>query len=151
MTAIGTAVMLAARKLTCALTAPVAAMQHYGRARLKADEMDEMGDTDDNILLVYCTCPDEHTGAELAAHLVERGLAACVNVLPGINSIYKWRGEMQSDTEALLLIKSAATGYAALQAEIKAQHPYELPEIIAVSIATGLPDYLNWIKEETDI
>lgn len=108
-----------------------------------------MGNTNKNLLLVYCTCPDEAAGANLASRLVERGLAGCVNVLPGLTSIYKWHGEMKSGSEALLLIKCPAVKYAELEAEIVASHPYELPEIIAVSIETGLPAYLHWIKEET--
>ncbi|MBT8421706.1 MAG: divalent-cation tolerance protein CutA [Gammaproteobacteria bacterium] len=108
------------------------------------------GNTPDT-LLVYCTCPDEAAGAELATHLVEQGLAGCINVLPGITSIYKWHGTMKSGTEALLLIKTPANKYPALEQAIRSRHPYELPEIIAVSIETGLPDYLNWIAQETDI
>ena len=108
------------------------------------------GNTPDT-LLVYCTCPDEAVGAELATRLVEQGLAGCINVLPGITSIYKWHGEMKSGSEALLLIKTPAHKYPALEAEIRANHSYELPEIIAVDISTGLPDYLNWIRQETDI
>lgn len=110
-----------------------------------------MGETSEQILLVYCTCPDEAAGTELATRLVKAGLAGCVNVLPGITSIYKWHGEMKSGSEALLLIKCPAAKYPALQAAIAEQHPYELPEIIAVSIDTGLPAYLTWIREETDV
>lgn len=102
-------------------------------------------------MLVYCTCPDEAAAAELATALVEQGLAGCINVLPGITSIYKWHGEMKSGTEALLLIKTPAAKYPALESEIRARHPYELPEIIAVSLDTGLPDYLNWIRDETTL
>ena len=108
------------------------------------------GNTPDT-LMVYCTCPDEAAGKELATSLVEQGLAGCINVVPGLTSIYKWHGEMKSGTEALLLIKTPAHKYPALEAEILAHHPYELPEIIAVSIETGLPDYLNWISDETGI
>ena len=100
---------------------------------------------------MYCTCPDEAAGIELANHLVELGLAGCINVLPGITSIYKWHGEMKSGTEALLLIKTPAHKYPSLETEIRSRHPYELPEIIAVSLKTGLPDYLNWIRETTGV
>ena len=103
------------------------------------------------IMLVYCTCPDEQNGAELANYLVEQGLAGCVNVLPGITSIYKWQGEMKSGTEALLLIKCSAMNYPALESAIKGRHPYELAEIIAVSIDAGLPAYLEWIRDETHV
>jgi len=100
-------------------------------------------------LMVYCTCPDQQAGIELATTLVDQGLAGCINVLPGITSIYKWHGQMKSDTEALLLIKCAANKYAALERTILNRHPYELPEIIAVSVKTGLPAYLDWIREES--
>jgi periplasmic divalent cation tolerance protein len=103
------------------------------------------------ILMVYCTCPDQEAGTELATLLVERGLAGCINILPGITSIYKWHGEMKSGTEVLLLIKCPADKYPELQRTILEQHPYELPEIIAVSLKTGLPAYLNWIRDETSI
>ncbi len=101
-------------------------------------------------LLVYCTCPDEAVGQALATMLVEQGLAGCINVLPGITSIYKWHGEMKSGTEVLLLIKTPADKYPELEATIRERHPYELPEIIAVSMDAGLPDYLAWIHTETD-
>jgi len=101
-------------------------------------------------MLVYCTCPDEQAGRELATYLVEQGLAGCVNVLPGITSIYKWHGKMQSGTEALLLIKCRSEKYPALETAIQGRHPYELAEIIAVSIDAGLPEYLDWIRDETN-
>jgi len=110
-----------------------------------------MGTENPETLLVYCTCPDETAGQALATALVGQGLAGCINVLPGITSIYKWHGEMRTDTEALLLIKTPAHRYAALEAAIRAGHPYELPEIIAVSLDAGLPDYLQWLHQETDI
>jgi len=101
------------------------------------------------ILMVYCSCPNERVGTDMASALVEQGLAACINVLPGVTSIYKWHGEMKSGTEALLLIKCPAGKYQALEQAIIDRHPYELPEIIAVSIEAGLPAYLDWIREET--
>jgi len=100
-------------------------------------------------LLIYCTCPDEAAAALLATSLVEQGLAACVNVLPRITSVYKWQGEVKTDTEALLMIKTAASRYSALESEILETHPYELPEIIAVSLDAGSPGYINWIRDET--
>ncbi len=100
-------------------------------------------------LLVYCTCPDEAAGKALATTLVQRGLAGCINVVPGLTSIYKWEGELKEGTEALLLIKTPAAQYPALEAAIRASHPYELPEIIAVSLDAGLPDYLAWLHSTT--
>ena len=100
-------------------------------------------------LMVYCTCPDEAAGKALATELVREGLAGCINVVPGLTSIYKWHGEMREGTEALLLIKTPAAKYAALEAALRERHPYELPEIIAVDIETGLHDYLQWLTDET--
>jgi len=100
-------------------------------------------------LMVYCTCPDEAAGKTLATELVREGLAGCINVVPGLTSIYKWHGEMREGTEALLLIKTPAARYAALEAALRERHPYELPEIIAVDIEEGLHDYLQWLSDET--
>ncbi|MCB1758971.1 MAG: divalent-cation tolerance protein CutA [Gammaproteobacteria bacterium] len=101
------------------------------------------------ILLVYCTCPDATTAAGIANELVDQGLAACVNQLPGITSTYLWQGVREQASEHLLLIKSSADRYPALEQAILASHPYELPEIIAVSVSRGLPDYLHWVDRCT--
>ena len=93
---------------------------------------------------------DSRASAEkLAALLVERQLAACVNILAPCSSVYRWQGEIQRDEEHPLLIKTAQDRYAELEALIRANHPYELPEITAVNIAHGLPAYLRWIVSET--
>ncbi|MBK8638820.1 MAG: divalent-cation tolerance protein CutA [Chromatiaceae bacterium] len=99
----------------------------------------------DDVLLAYCTCPDESVGLALAETLVGEGLAACVNLLPGVRSIYVWQGRMQCDAEVLLLIKTAASRFPELAARLRELHPYDLPEIMAVLISHGLPDYLNWV------
>jgi len=98
-------------------------------------------------ILVLCTCPDRDTAERIATALVERRLAACVNVLPGVRSFYVWQGNTEVGDELLLLVKSSASAYPALQAAIKDMHPYEVPEIVALSIAQGLPAYLRWIEE----
>jgi periplasmic divalent cation tolerance protein len=95
--------------------------------------------------LIYCTCPDLETAERIAEHLVRQQLAACVNILPGLRSIYVWQGEIESAQEHLLLIKSPQTQYAAIEAAIKMLHPYQLPEIIAVAIERGSTEYLKWI------
>jgi len=100
---------------------------------------------DKNALLIITTAPDDEIAEKIAHALVSPGLAACVNILPGMRSIYKWRGELQRGDEQLLLIKAQQSAYAAIEKEIEALHPYELPEIIAVSIEAGLPAYLDWI------
>jgi len=100
-------------------------------------------------LLVITNLPDRVSAEKLAALLVERQLAACVNVLAPCSSVYRWQGEVQRDEEHPLLIKTAQDRYADLEALIRANHPYELPEIVAVNIVHGLPAYLQWIVSET--
>ena len=100
-------------------------------------------------VLVLCTCPNEQTAERIADALVAERLAACVNRVPGVVSTYRWKGALQRDAEVLLLIKSTRERYDALQDRIRALHPYELPEVIAVDIALGLDRYLAWIGAET--
>lgn len=95
--------------------------------------------------IILCTCPDKHSAEKIAHLLIADNLAACVNIVPGITSIYKWKGQIESAQEHLLLIKSNVSNYPLLETAIKAHHPYELPEIIAIPIVNGLPEYLNWI------
>lgn len=95
--------------------------------------------------LILCTCPDKTTAEKLAHLLIANNLAACVSIVPGIVSIYKWQGHVESAQEHLLLIKSNEDYYQLLEATIKAHHPYELPEILSIAIENGLPEYLNWI------
>jgi periplasmic divalent cation tolerance protein len=100
-------------------------------------------------LLVVTSLPDRESAEKLAAMLVELRLAACVNILAPCASVYRWQGEIQHDEEHPLLIKTVHDRYAELEASIRANHPYELPEIIAVRIADGLPAYLQWVESET--
>ena len=104
---------------------------------------------DKDTLLVMTTCPDEAHAESLSIHLIESGLAACINRLPGISSVYRWEGQLKQGTEVLLLIKTAASQWDALEAAIKSNHPYELPEIIAVPITMGHKPYLDWIQSVT--
>jgi periplasmic divalent cation tolerance protein len=96
--------------------------------------------------LVLCTCPDQETAGRIAERLVGDRLAACVSLVPGLTSIYRWQGEVQRDAEVLLLIKTAAARLPALTATLRGLHPYEVPEIVALPIVGGLPDYLNWVS-----
>lgn len=100
--------------------------------------------------IIFCTCPDAETASVIADSLVDKRLAACVNMLPGVRSVYRWQGKCVSSDEWLLIIKSAVAIFPQLQAHILELHPYELPEIIAVPISTGLPAYLDWIGRESD-
>ncbi len=97
--------------------------------------------------IIYCTCPDEETARQLAQGLVENHLAACVNIIPGLLSIYPWQGKIETDHEALLLIKSGRKCFPALENFIKTHHPYELPEIVAVPIEQGSKQYLDWVSK----
>jgi periplasmic divalent cation tolerance protein len=97
--------------------------------------------------LVFVTCPDPAVAVNLAKSLVEERLAACGNVLPGVRSIYRWEGAVHDGAECLLLLKTTAAGYPALEARVKALHPYDVPEIIAVKVEGGLPAYLQWVAD----
>ena len=99
--------------------------------------------------LILNTCPDSKTAEAIASLLVENELAACVNILPDIRSIYRWQGEKFDETEQLLLIKASASAYTDIEATIRSIHPYDLPEIIAINIDKGLPDYLAWIHQQS--
>lgn len=101
-------------------------------------------------LLIITTLDDEARAREIGGLLVEKRLAACVTVLPASTSIYEWEGEIQEDSEHVLLIKSRAECYEALEEALLEEHPYELPEIIAVPITHGLEGYLDWIEDTTD-
>ena len=102
-----------------------------------------------NALICFCTCPDTDTAERLAEALVEERLAACVNILPGLRSVYRWQAEVERADETLLLIKTVRERFDALSARIKALHPHELPEVLAVEAAAGLPAYLSWVADET--
>lgn len=100
-------------------------------------------------LLVLTNVPDDSVANAIAHRLVEQRLAACVNVLPQVRSIYQWQGALEEATEVTLLIKTTQARYADLEAAIKAAHPYQVPEIIAIPVVGGLPSYLDWIVQET--
>jgi len=100
-------------------------------------------------VIAFCTCPDTDTAARIAEALVGERLAACVSVLPGVQSVYRWQGAVERADEVQLLVKTVAARMPALAERIAALHPYELPELVAVEAAAGLPAYLDWIGAET--
>lgn len=102
-----------------------------------------------DVRLVFCTCPDLDSAQALAAALVGQRLAACVNLFPAMQSVYRWNGQVEQASEVQLLIKTTAGRMDALGALILREHPYELPEIIAITPSDGLPAYLDWIRAET--
>jgi periplasmic divalent cation tolerance protein len=97
--------------------------------------------------LVLTTCPDSQVAQRIAHAVVEERLAACVNVLPPMQSVYRWRGRVESASEQLLILKTRVSDYPQIQRRIGELHPYELPEVIAVPITGGLPSYLAWIDQ----
>jgi periplasmic divalent cation tolerance protein len=106
--------------------------------------IDRMGD----LRLLLTTCGTSQIADELAAALVERRLAACVNVLPEIRSTYRWDGKIEQDREVLVLIKTTESQLEAIEATVKTVSGYELPELIAVEITGGAADFLAWVRDE---
>ncbi len=100
-------------------------------------------------LIVLTTLPEPASAQALATALIADGLAACVNVLAPCTSVYRWQGKVETAAETPLLIKTTAAVYPALEAAIRARHPYELPEIVAVPVERGLPAYLAWVAAST--
>ena len=100
-------------------------------------------------LLVITNLPDREAARQLAAKLVDERLAACVNILAPCESIYRWQGKVEAAQEVTLLIKTLRANYGKVEKTIRQCHPYELPEIIAVPVAAGLPAYLEWLAAET--
>ena len=109
-----------------------------------------MTDAANEYFLVLTNLPDREAAIKLAHTLVSKRLAACVNVLDGCTSLYRWQGEIQSEREIPVLIKTRSDRFASLQQEILACHPYELPEVIAVPVGAGLEPYLDWISAQVD-
>jgi periplasmic divalent cation tolerance protein len=103
----------------------------------------------DSYIIVYCTVPSLEIGTKIADDLVMGKCAACVNIIPGITSIYRWKGDICRDNELLLIIKSRNTLFGKIHDRIRALHPYEVPEIISCEISSGSEPYLKWITENT--
>lgn len=101
------------------------------------------------VLIVFSTFPDEASARAAAGLLVEGGLAACVSIVPGVKSVYRWQGKTEESSEVQLMIKTTEEAYPLLEPALKACYPYELPEILAVRAETGLPGYLEWVAQET--
>ncbi|HYW91069.1 MAG TPA: divalent-cation tolerance protein CutA [Gammaproteobacteria bacterium] len=99
--------------------------------------------------VVLCNCPDRSVARRLARAVVQQRLAACVNIVPGVESVYWWEGEIQQHTECTLLIKTTRDAWSDLEAALQAGHPDDIPEIIALPVESGLKDYLEWIRAST--
>lgn len=98
-------------------------------------------------LVVLVTFPDAETARRIVTILVQERLAACGNLVPGIESIYRWQGAVETASEVLVLLKTENSRYEALELRLKELHPYEVPECLALSVAAGLSPYLHWLKE----
>lgn len=101
----------------------------------------------DAVLLCHCACPDEVCAHLIARALVNESLAACVNCVPGVLSTYRWQGQVETAREVLLLIKTTSAQLSALTARVLTLHPYDLPELIAVTVCDGHDAYLAWVRE----
>jgi periplasmic divalent cation tolerance protein len=101
----------------------------------------------DDVLLVFSTFASPEIAGPIAEQLVTEQFAACANILPGMQSIFCWAGELEKNSETLVLFKTTSQRFEAFRAKLKELHPYEVPEIIAVRVADGLPQYLDWVSE----
>ena len=105
----------------------------------------------EQVLLALSTFPDAETARKISNQLVTEKFAACANIFPGVKSIYRWKGEIENADETLVFFKLNADRQAAFQEKLRSLHPYEVPEIIFVPLAGGLPDYLRWVSENCAI
>ncbi len=101
------------------------------------------------ISIIFSTAPDEAEASLIAERLIESGSVACCNIIPGIKSIYRWKGEIKKDDECMLIIKTSKSEVGKVIAEIKSLHSYEVPEIISIPVIEGNEDYIQWVKSIT--
>jgi len=102
-----------------------------------------------DFVVIYVTVPNKELGKKIASALVKEKLAACVNIIPSINSIYQWKDEICDDEELLLIIKSRKELFPKVEERVKSLHSYDVAEVIALPIVAGAGDYLKWLKDET--
>ncbi|MCC7174399.1 MAG: divalent-cation tolerance protein CutA [Bryobacterales bacterium] len=100
-------------------------------------------------IVVLSTCPNREEAERIARRLIERRLAACVNLLDGVKSVYRWRGAVEEAAEVLLVIKSRRALFDSIRAEIERLHSYDVPEVLALPAVDGSPAYLEWLDHET--
>jgi periplasmic divalent cation tolerance protein len=100
----------------------------------------------EEVLIVFTTWPDAEQARSAAQLVVEEQLAACANILPGIESIYRWKGAIETASEVLMILKTTIDRYPQLESRLQALHPYEVPEIVSLRVSEGLPPYLRWVE-----
>ena len=108
-----------------------------------------MSDTPTEVRVVLCTCPPEHA-ERIARTVLEERLVACVNVVSGVKSLYWWKGEIQDDSETMLVIKTPTETYAKLERRLIEIHPYQVPEVISLEVVDGSRSYISWVREAAD-
>ena len=101
----------------------------------------------EEVLTVFTTWPDLETARTAARTLVEEKLAACGNIVPGVESVYRWEGKVETGAEVLVVFKTTIGRYPALEARVRALHPYAVPEVLALRVTDGLPAYLRWVEQ----
>jgi periplasmic divalent cation tolerance protein len=101
----------------------------------------------DKVLLALSTFPDRETARDISSELVTKKIAACANILPGVESIYRWKEKIESGNETLVLFKLSEDRQSEFQEKLRSLHPYEVPEVIFVPVSNGLPEYLRWVTE----
>lgn len=109
----------------------------------------ETDPAEDTPLLAYATCPDKAVAQRIAHALVDAHIAACINIVPGLESVYRWQGRIETDAECLIMIKTRQQRLGDVRDTLTRLHPDDVPEMIAVDIRDGLPDYLAWVINET--
>jgi len=100
-------------------------------------------------MLVLCACPERIGARQLARIVLDERLAACVQMAPWVESLYRWKGKIEQARETLLLIKTSKARWPELRDRLAELHPYEVPEIVALEVKDGLPAYLDWVRDET--
>ena len=103
----------------------------------------------DEVVVVFSTFPDVETARRIARELIDDKFAACANVIPKIESIYRWQGKLEQGEETLVFFKTSAARYPAFEEKLKSLHPYEVPEIVSMPVSAGWPQYLGWVAESS--
>ncbi len=103
----------------------------------------------EEVLVVLTTWPDAEKARSAARVLVEEKLAACANLVPGVESIYRWEGKVETSTEVMVIFKTTIARYQMFETRLLALHPYEVPEVVTLRVTDGLPSYLRWVESNT--
>ncbi len=104
---------------------------------------------EDLLIMIIVTCPDAKTAKRIVSSIIRKRLAACVNIITGVRSVYRWKGKVEETSEKLLLIKSSRRLLKKITQDVKQNHPYQIPEIVALPIIGGSREYLQWLTKET--